>query len=269
MDSRSVSDRWEQGSPYEQYIGRWSRKLAPQFLDWLGRPAGLKWADVGCGTGALSAAILDRCAPASLFGIEPSAGFLELARQQLGPAARLMTGFAAALPLPDRACDVVASGLVLNFVPEPAAALAEMSRVTAAGGMIAAYVWDYDDGMEVIKRFWDAAVVLDPTAASLHEGVRFPLCRPAALREAFEQAGLLEVATGALDMSAGFADFDDYWKPFLGAQGPAPAYLASLSDEGRGALREALRVALPAAPDGSITLRARAWAVRGVVPGGA
>jgi len=263
MNTVHVSDRWERGSPYEQYIGRWSRRIAPLFLAWLDQPAGKRWLDVGCGTGALSAAILDHCTPASLVGVEPSEGFLKLAVQNLAGRARLLAGNAAAIPLDDGACDVVVSGLVLNFVPALPAALSEMKRVTASDGTVAAYVWDYADGMEIIKYFWDAAASLDSAAAQLHEGTRFPLCRPLALEAALEEAGLTEVETTSLDVVAEFADFEDYWRPFLGGQGPAPAYAMSLPQEQRATLRATLKSALPRAAGGSISLRARAWAVRG------
>jgi ubiquinone/menaquinone biosynthesis C-methylase UbiE len=264
-----VSDTWERGSPYEQYIGRWSRQVAPLFLAWLSQPAGKRWLDVGCGTGALCAAILDRCAPSGVVGVEPSEGFLKLAEQNLAGRARLLAGDAATLPLEDGACDVVVSGLVLNFVPALPAGLSEMRRVAAHGGTIAAYVWDYADGMEIIKSFWDAAVSLDAAAAALHEAARFPLCEPSALKTAFEDAGLTDVQTTALDVVAQFAGFDDYWRPFLGGQGPAPAYAMSLSEDQRATLRDRLRSALPTAAGGTLSLRARAWAVRGTTRGDA
>src|SRR5512139_4113428 len=269
MNTTRVSDTWERGSPYEQYIGRWSRKVAPRFLEWLHAPAGQRWLDVGCGTGALSAAILDHCAPISVTGVEPSEGFLELAVRNLAGRARFLAGNAAAIPLDGGACDVVVSGLVLNFVATLPAALSEMRRATTPGGTIAAYVWDYAEGMEVIKHFWDAAVSLDPAAAQLHEGARFPLCSPSALEAAFRAAGLTEVETAHLDMMAEFIDFEDYWRPFLGGQGPAPAYAMSLSEEKRAALRSRLEAALPKGADGTISLPARAWAVRGAMCGDA
>jgi SAM-dependent methyltransferase len=268
MNVRPVSDHWDSGSPYERYIGRWSRRVAPGFLSWLEPPAGRAWVDVGCGTGALSSTILDRCAPQRLTGVEPSDGFRQMAAQLLGERMDIRPGDAAHLPLEDASCDLAVSGLVLNFVPDLPAALAEMCRVVVPGGTIAAYVWDYADGMEVIRHVWDAAVRLDPGAAGLHEGVRFPLCHPAALQAAFEDASLGEVAVAPLVLTAAFEDFDDYWQPFLGGQGPAPAYVASLSDERRTQLRDTLRSTL--APDGrGFTLPARAWAVRGRRPGGA
>lgn len=263
MNVPHVSDTWERGSPYEQYIGRWSRKIAPLFLAWLDLPAGKRWLDVGCGTGALSAAILDHCTPTRVVGVEPSEGFLKLAVQNLAQKARFLVGNAAALPLERGECDVVVSGLVLNFVPALPAALSEMRRVTSNGGTIAAYVWDYAGGMEIIRYFWDAAASVDSAAAQLHEGIRFPICDPSALKAAFEDAGLTEVKTVPLDVVAEFADFEDYWRPFLGGQGPAPAYAMSLPEEQRATLKDKLKSALPRAAGGAISLKARALAVRG------
>lgn len=263
MNTTHVSDTWERGSPYEQYIGRWSRTIAPLFLAWLDQPAGKRWLDVGCGTGALSAAILDHCAPSTVVAVEPWDGFLKLAVHNLAGKARLLAGNAAALPLEARACDIVVSGLVLNFVPVLPAALTEMRRVTTVGGTIAAYVWDYADGMEVIKYFWDAAASIDSAAAQLHEGSRFPVCKASALRTAFEDTGLTEVKTTPIDVTAEFADFEDYWRPFLGGQGPAPAYVMSLPEDKRIALRAKLKSALQPAATGRISLKVRAWAVRG------
>lgn len=260
-----VSDTWERGSAYEQYVGRWSRRVAPRFLEWLAIPAGRRWLDVGCGTGALCAAILDTASPTSVTGVEPSAGFLKTAEENLGGRASLYQGSATSIPLEDASVDVVVSGLVLNFVPDAAAALAEMNRVSARGATIAAYVWDYAEKMEFMRYFWDAAVALDPAAAGLDEGPRFPLCRPEALERLFRDAGLQEVESGSIEIPTRFASFDDYWSPFLGGQGPAPAYAMSLDEDRRAALRERIHAALPIAEDGSIDLVARVWAARGSV----
>jgi SAM-dependent methyltransferase len=262
MASTLLSDTWERGDPYERYVGRWSRRVAPQFLSWLDIPPGRKWLDVGCGTGALCAAIADRCAPSSVDAVEPSGGFLKTAKENLAGRALLHQGSATAIPLADASVDVVVSGLVLNFVPDQRAALAEMARVTAAGGTIAAYVWDYAGKMELMRHFWDAAVELDPSAAGLDEGVRFPLCRPEALANLFAGAGLASVDVKAIDIPTRFANFDDYWQPFLGGQGPAPAYAVSLDDTARARLRDRVRERLPIDAGGSISLTARAWAAR-------
>ena len=261
----NVSDTWERGSPYERYVGRWSREVAPRFLEWLDVPAGRRWLDVGCGTGALSAAIVDRCSPASVVGVEPSEGFLQTARAHLSGRATFHQGNANQIPLADASVDVVVSGLVLNFVPDPPAALREMVRVSVKSGTIAAYVWDYAGKMELMRSFWDAAVKLDPGAAKLDEGVRFPLCRPGALETLFTSAAFQHVESRPIDVPTPFASFDDYWQPFLGGQGPAPAYAMSLDEAARTRLRDSLRARLPVAADGSISLIARAWAVRATI----
>jgi SAM-dependent methyltransferase len=265
MAAPLISDTWERGDPYEQYVGRWSRRVALQFLSWLKIPAGRRWLDVGCGTGALSAAILDQCAPVSVIAVEPSEGFLEKAKEQLGSRVLLRRGSAAEIPLDDRSVDVTVSGLVLNFVPNGRAAVSEMARVTAPRGTIAAYVWDYSGKMELMRHFWDAAVELNPEAAKLDEGVRFPVCRPEALTELFAGAGLRGVEVTAIDVTTSFAGFEDYWRPFLGGQGPAPAYAMALDDTERGRLAKRIRERLSIQADGSISLTARAWAMRASV----
>ncbi len=265
MGHQDAADTWERGSPYERYVGRWSRRLAPRFLSWLDLPPGRRWLDVGCGTGALCAAILDQCAPSSVAGIDPSVGFLTTAKENLAGRAALYQGSATAIPLGNAWVDVVVSGLVLNFVPDQPTALLEMARVTAKGGTIAAYVWDYAGKMELMRYFWDAAVELDPNAVKLDEGIRFPLCRPEALERLFAGAGLGEVEVRFIDIPTPFADFDDYWRSFLGGQGPAPSYAMSLDETARARLCDRLRERLPTAKDGSIALTARAWAARAKV----
>jgi len=267
MDNKQVSDTWERGNPYERYVGRWSRRVAPPFLSWLSIPDRRRWLDVGCGTGALCAAIVDRCSPVSVAGVEPSEGFLKTASENLADRAAFHQGNATAIPLGDASVDVVVSGLVLNFVPDQRAALAEMARVTGRDGTIAAYVWDYAGKMELMRYFWDAAVELDPSAAMLDEGIRFPQCRPEALEILFAAAGLKGIEVKPIDVPTRFASFDDYWQPFLGGQGPAPAYAMSLDETARVRLRDRVRERLPTAANGSISLIARAWAVRATVAG--
>ena len=262
----ATEDVWAAGDLYEPYVGRWSRLVAARFLAELDVPPGGDWLDLGCGTGALSAAVLEARAPRRVLGIDPSEGFLATARWRIAePRAEFRHGDAGALPVQDASFDAVVSGLVLNFVPDPARAAAEMRRAARPGGTVAAYVWDYAEGMQMMRRFWDAARRLDPAAAELDEGRRFPLCRPEALRALFEGAGLGGVETGAVEVPTLFRDFDDVWTPFLGGQGPAPGYCMSLDEDRRAALREELRAMLPAAPDGRIALAARAWTVRGTV----
>lgn len=262
-DQKRVGDTWERGDAYEQWVGRWSRLVAPVFLKWLGIPAGRKWLDVGCGTGALCAAIVEHCSPSAVAGVEPSEGFLKTAKENLAPRAIFHRGTATEIPLDDSSVDVVVSGLVLNFVPNPRAALAEMARVTGNGGTVGAYVWDYGGKMDFLRIFWDTAVELNPEAASLDQGIRFPLCRPEALTELFAGAGLNAVKVTSIQIPTQFASFEDYWKPFLGGQGPAPAYAMSLDESSRVRLENRLRERIPVAADGSISLSARAWAIRG------
>jgi SAM-dependent methyltransferase len=260
----SGSDRWSSGSAYESYIGRWSRLVAPVFLDWLAIPPGRRWLDAGCGTGALTEAILARCEPSSVVGVDPSESFVAHARTTVIDArATFETGTAAATGLADGEVDVVVSALVLNFVPDLAAALAEARRVLSPGGAVGGYVWDYDEGMELLRRFWDAAVAVDPAARVMDEGARFGHAQPKPLAAAFASAGLSGVDVRPIDIPTVFVDFDDLWTPFLGGTGVGPAYVASLGEAARDALRERLQASLDVEPDGSIRLVARAWAVRG------
>jgi SAM-dependent methyltransferase len=253
---------WTGAAAYESYVGRWSRLVAREFLAWLRVPRDASWLDVGCGTGALAQTILDICWPGAVAGVDPSPELVEHARR-LASGARLQVADAQALPFADGTVDCAVAGLVLNFVADPARAVTEMARVVRRGGMVAAYVWDYADGMQLIRRFWDAAVELDPAADELHEAARFPLCRPQPLTELFRRAGLHEIQVRAVDVEARFADFDDLWRPFLEGSAPAQAYCASLSEEGRAALRERLREKVSCERDGSIRLELRAWGIKG------
>ncbi len=266
MTDTRRSEVWASGETYEPYVGRWSRLVAQEFLNWLGVPAGKRWVDVGCGTGALSQAILKAASPGEVKGIDRSEGYTAYAKERVkDPRASFKLGDAQDLPLDTATYDVAVSGLVLNFVPQPNRMVAEMARVTKPGGSIGAYVWDYADRMQLMRYFWDAAVALDPAAGDLDEGVRFPICKPEPLAALFEAAGLRDVQARAVDIPTDFRDFDDYWSPFLGGQAPAPAYTMSLDMERRAALREYIRGSLPISEDGTIHLIARAWAVRGRV----
>lgn len=173
-------------------------------------------------------------------------------------------GDAQAIRAPAATFDVVVSGLVLNFVPRAETALAEMARVARPGGTVAAYVWDYAEGMQLMRHFWDAASALDPKAKELDEGRRFWLCKPEPLSRLFLSAGLEDVEVRAIEVPTYFRDFDEYWSPFLGGQGPAPSYALLLSEERRAALRERIRASLSSGSEGGILLKARAWAIRGI-----
>jgi SAM-dependent methyltransferase len=257
---------WSSGEAYEQYVGRWSRLVAPEFLRWLAPESGRSWIDVGCGTGELSAAIAASAEPTSVVGIDPSEAHLAFARERFGGDGRVTfaAGNAQDLPCEDASADYVVSGLVLNFADDPKAAVVECSRVTKPGGVVAAYVWDYGGEMQMMRYFWDAAAHLDTMALDFDEAARYAMCRPEALSDMFAAAGLSGMATRAIDVPTVFLNFDDYWRPFLSGQAPAPRYAMSLSEERRVELRELLRSRLPTATDGSIALIARAWAVKGV-----
>jgi SAM-dependent methyltransferase len=259
-----VHEQWSAAEQYEPFMGRWSRLLARVALEWLDPPAGLRWLDVGCGTGAVSASILAKAAPASLLGVDPSAAYVAAAAARL-PGATFHVGDASALPAPDSSVDRVIAGLVLNFVPDAASAVQEMRRVLVPGGRAAAYVWDHATGMQMLRRFWDAAVAEDAAAAALDEGARFAICQAGGLQQCFVDAGLVDIDAQPIEMATVFRDFDDYWLPFLGGQGPAPNYVAGLSADARESLRSRLQATLPTEPDGRIRLTARAWAASGAV----
>ncbi len=265
---QAPQDQWSAGESYEQYIGRWSRLVAHRFVTWLALPPALRWLDVGCGTGALTQLILADGAPASVLGLDPSEGFIASARRRVIDArASFQSGAAQAIPLANASVDVAVCGLVLNFTPDPARALAEMARVVRPGGMVAAYLWDYAGGMQMLRLFWDAATALDRNALALDEGRRFPICRSDALLALWRNCGFEQISCCDIDVPTAFESFDDYWSPFLGGQGPAPTYCGTLVEGVRAMLRDRLRATLPVAADGSIALVARALAVRGVRPG--
>lgn len=256
-------DTWAQGDSYELYMGRWSSHVGRAFSRWVGVRPAARWLDVGCGTGALSQVIADECQPSEVWAVDASPGFVDSARRRLGKAVDVTVADAQDLPFPTGSFDAAVSGLCLNFVPDPAKAVSEMQRVTSGGGTAAAYLWDYAEGMEMIRRFWDVAIDLDSSATHLDEAIRFPLCEREALGSLFTGAGLAHVETTALEIPTTFVDFDDFWRPFLGGQGPAPTYVASLTIEARSRLESALRAALPTSADGGVALTARAWAVKG------
>jgi SAM-dependent methyltransferase len=199
--------------------------------------------------------------------VDPSEGFLEKAKEQLAGRVALRRGGAAEIPLGDASVDVTVSALVLNFVPDPPAALSEMARVTVSGGTIGAYVWDYAGKMDLMRFFWDAAIELNPDATAMDEGVRFPICHPEPLADLFASSGLRGVEVTAIDILTPFTDFEDYWRPFLGGQGAAPAYAMALDETARTLLRDRIRSRIPLRADGSICLTARAWAIRAMSAG--
>src|ERR687893_2806708 len=243
------TDAWDIADAYEPYVGRWSRLVAREFLGWLAVPPGGRWLDVGCGTGALAQTVLALAAPREVVGIDPSPAYVAFARGRVNdPRVGFEVGDAQALQAAPATFDAVVSGLVLNFVPEPERAVSEMARVARPGGTVAAYVWDYAEGMQMMRHFWDAAGELDPKARELDEARRFPLCNPEPLTDLFQTTGLGKVEVRAIDVPTVLRDFEDYWSPFLGGQAPAPGYAMSLGQERRGAPRGGVRARPPAHP---------------------
>jgi ubiquinone/menaquinone biosynthesis C-methylase UbiE len=263
-ERRQMTTMWAEAAAYQQFMGRWSRPVAQQFVTWLNVPTGSRWLDVGSGTGELTRAILETADPAAVLGVDLSASFVDFARNQVGDGrARFEVGDAQALPVESAAFDVVVSGLVLNFVPDHDKAVSEMARAARQGGIVAAYLWEYAGGMEFLRRFWTAAAELDPAAAQLaQERIRNSIGTAVGLSDLFARAGLHEVEPTAIEIPTIFRNFDDYWAPFLGGGGPSPTYLAGLTEDSRSTLRERLRLTLPSTADGAIHLIAKAWAVK-------
>lgn len=251
-----------QADSYEQFMGRWSRQLAPLFATYVGIHDGNAVLDVGSGTGVFSFAVRAIDPTGTIEGIDLSPAYVEYATKQHPEAKiRFQVGNAQKLDFPNATFDAAAAMLVLNFVPDPAVAVAEMRRVTRPGGTLAAAVWDYGGEMEMLKIFDEEASAFDPGFVT--DERRMPLGKPEALRELFQGAGLEHVETTAIDTTLHFTSFDDYWKPFLLGTGPGGAYVAKLSPDRRDQLAARLRKRLG---DAAFDLKGRAWAVKAIVP---
>jgi len=255
------------GDAYERFMGRWSRKLALPFVQFAGVQSGDSVLDVGSGTGAVTAAVAAVSPSSRIVGIDSAAAFVAFAQaHHAGDLIRFEVGDAQQLQFADRSFARALSLLNLNFIPDPRKALQDMSRVTQPGGTVAAAVWDYGQGMEMLRAFWDEAVALNHEADARDERhMRFSA--DGELAALFRQQPLQEIASEPLTVETRFSSFDDYWLPFLETQGPAGAYAASLPATDAEQLRLRLRRRLLGdGPDAPIVLRARAWAVRGTVP---
>ena len=254
------------GGAYERFMGRWSRDLAPLLVTFAGVRNGDDVLDVGSGTGALTAAVVVVAPSSRVIGIDPAAPYVDLARtRHAGDLVRFEVGDAQQLRFGDGSFDRTLSLLVLNFIPDRAKALDEMIRVTRPGGTVAAAVWDYGQGMEMLRVFWDEAIALSP-AMDARDERHMPLSRKGDLAGLWREHGLQDVVEETLTIQTRFVSFDDYWSPFLEKQGPAGEYVASLPASERDQLRLRLRRRLLGdGPDRTIVLAARAWAVRGSV----
>lgn len=260
---------WQHSDAYEAFMGRWSQPAAVAVVRALGIPSGQAWLDVGCGTGALSSAILTHAHPRELLGIDPSAEFLAIAANRIrDPRARFELGRVEALPVQGGHFDVAIAGLVLLFVPDPLAAVAEMARAVRSGGIVISYLWDLDDERQFTRPFWAAARSLDPEAGAWDPRSTHSISRPESLHATFEGAGLRAVVVEGVELPAVFRNFDDYWQPCL-LDGPTPVqrYVRSLDIDRRDALRWRLQEILPVAADGSISLIGRLWLARGANAG--
>jgi SAM-dependent methyltransferase len=259
-------DIFAESDAYERFMGRWSRRLAPLLVKFAAVEEGDSVLDVGSGTGALAFA-LAALPGVRVTGVDPSSAYVRDAQARTpGDRVRFFVGDAQALEIPDASVDRTLSLLIMNFIPDPVKALREMIRVTRPGGVVAAAVWDYGEGMEMLRGFWHEAVALDSTIAARDER-NMPLCREGELAALWRANGLQRVEERPLTIELSFASFDDYWRPFFGGQGPAGAYAASLSEPRRAALEARLRSRLLGTrQDGPFTLQARAWAVKGLVP---
>jgi ubiquinone/menaquinone biosynthesis C-methylase UbiE len=246
------------GDAYDRFMGGYSSELAPRFIAFAGIAEDMRALDVGCGSGLLTSALADRLGAATVAAADPSEQLLAACAHRV-PGADVRQAPAEALPWPDGSFDAVLSQLVLNFVADAGAAVAEMRRVTAPGGIVASCTWDYAGGMRMLRTFWDAAAELDPDAPD-ESSMRYR--SEEELESLWERGGFDNVATGPLEVEVRYDGFNEYWEPFTLGVGPAGAYCASLDPQQRRALREGCfsRLGRPAGP---FSLTAKAFAVRG------
>jgi SAM-dependent methyltransferase len=261
-----MKDNWSAANAYDAFMGRWSQQIAVQFIHWVKPRPGLRWLDLGCGTGALTGVLLNLTNPKSILACDPSESFLDIAQKHISDQrVTFVVGSSDSFPRPPEPLDAFVSGLVLNFISDPIAIIESSLQSLTKGGIVGGYVWDYSSKMEFLRVFWEEASALDPAAADLDEGKRFPLCAPDPLHSLFLSAGLKDVLVVPLEITTRFESFSDYWEPFLGGVGPAPTYVNSLGFEARQLLKVALLTRLLPKGDRSFELYARAWAVQGSV----
>ena len=267
VEESGGTQMFSEAEKYEKFMGRWSRRLAPLFVKFAGVGDGERMLDVGSGTGPLALVIAGETRQSEVVGIDPSRSYVDFANQRTSdPRIKFQVGDAQKLDFPSGTFDRCLSLLVMNFIPDARKAMTEMCRVTKPGGWVAACVWDYSDGMKMLRIFWDAVGAIDP--ANPHDESNMPLCRKGQLAALWREVGLKDVEEKELVIDMQFTSFEDYWAPFLEAQGPAGVYVTNLSQERREQLKNNLRQTILAGkPDGPFSLKARAWAVRGRVVG--
>jgi len=248
---------------YDRHIGRYGGALARALIAAAGIRPGDRALDVGCGPGALTRELAARLGPEHVAAVDPSPPFAAACAERL-PGVRVEVAAAEALPFEDGTFDAALAQLVVNFMTDPPAGVRELRRVTRADGTVAAAVWDYAGEMTILRRFWDAAVALDPAAAEQDEGRSMPYCEPASLGALWSEAGLHDVTVEAVEVSAGYDSFADLWQPLELGVAPSGAYAAGLPDDRRAALKAAFRARL-GVDDGPFRLGARAWVAVGRV----
>ena len=258
---------WTGAEAYDQLMGRWSRQLSPALIGFANVEGGDRVLDVGCGTGSLTRALLAHGSQLEVVGVDAAGPYVEYGRRQLtSTRASLQEADAQNLPFADDSFDRCLSLLVVNFIPDARRAAEQMYRVTRPRGTVAAAVWDYGEGMEMLRVMWDTAVALDPAAGPKHER-NMPYCRKGELFALWNESGFQQIEEDALTATLKFSSFDDYWTPFLTGVGPSGSYVSGLSAERQSELRDQLSEKLvQGKADQPFTLRVRAWAVRGSVP---
>jgi ubiquinone/menaquinone biosynthesis C-methylase UbiE len=251
---------FDAANDYERVMGQWSRLIGERFLDWLAPPPGLRWLDIGCGTGAFSAIILKRCAPKAVAGIDPAPAQIEHARKET-PQAEFRVADATALPFGDGDFDAVTSALVVNFIPDRPTAFREMHRVVRAGGVVSAYQWDRRED-ENHSPFAPIENGLRAIGAEVLQPPIVPEATPDGARAALERAGFADIDIATIEARRSFRDFDDYWDTQTLPISPAGKSIAALSDSKRAELRDVMRRMLPAETDGSVSYASRALAFK-------
>ena len=267
--STSSTFQASDGDGYELNMGRWSRRLAQPFLDFVGTAPSERVLDVGCGTGHLAAAVASRCDSSQVDAVDLSPAYVEYARSHVrNPRVHFRVGDACALDDPAASFDRVLSLLVLHFVPRAQDAIAEMRRVAKPGAVVGAAVWDARGGFVANRLFFDTAAALDPKANERRaKNYTRPLTRPGELASAWRGAGFVDVRETLLHIRMEYASFADYWAPFLGKDGPGAEYVGTLDPDARARLEAAVRSAyLDGEVDGPRSYAALAWAVKGVTP---
>lgn len=256
--------KFDDSAAYERFMGRWSRAVAPGFLEWLAPPRRANWLDVGCGTGILAETLLQLCEPSSVSAVDPAPAQLDAAaRGSSAGRVDFQAADARKLPFRDGFFDIVASALVINFIPDPPPAMKEMRRVTRAGGLVAGYVWDFAEEFSpsgplrrAMRRFGAEVPSIPGSDASRLES----------LRALFSDVGLESIETRTIEVCLAYADFDDFWEAQTPGYAPTTKIIAAMKESERTRLRRAVHAALPSGPGGSIEYCARANAVKAQVP---